>query len=228
MNMKYLIGFIIFTFLGVVISFIVISSVYVFYLKYNNPSTTPLMEIRKNQLGISSVKMEFLPLNKIPKKAIRMVIIAEDCDFYRHNGFNIERIRESIERNIKLGKSKYGASTISQQTARTLMLIPKKTFLRKILEAIITVEMEIILGKDRILELYLNYAEWGKGIFGIQSASKHFYRKSVWNLSDQETAYIVSILPNPLRYSPFSESTLVQKRYELIMHYYNYKQTVVR
>lgn len=202
--------------------FIILSTIYVFYLKYNNPSTTPLMEQRKRELGINQVIHSFTPLNRIPKSVVKMVIIAEDCNFYRHNGIDIEGILIAIEKNLKIGNMKYyGGSTISQQVARTMFLLPEKSFFRKYLELIITFEMELILGKDRILELYLNYAEWGKGIFGISSASKYFFKKGIHSLSFEETARLVAILPNPRIYSPFSNSKLVQNRVDLIKRYYS-------
>ena len=211
--------------LGVVfvfhVIFIFLSSLYVFYLKYNNPKTTPLIEARKRELGIKEVKHSYIPLNHIPSRIVRMVIIAEDCNFYRHNGISLESILIALQKNMKVGNMKYyGGSTISQQTARSMMLIPEKSFFRKYLEFIITLEMELILGKNRIIELYLNYAEWGKGIFGINAASKYFFKKDLYSLSFDESARLVAILPNPMVYSPFSISKLVQNRVELIMKYY--------
>lgn len=202
--------------------FVLLSTIYVVYLKYNNPPTTPLMELRKRELGIKQVMHDFVPLNRIPKSIIKMVVIAEDCNFYRHNGIDFEGILMAVEKNLKIGNMKYyGGSTISQQVARTMFLLPEKSFFRKYLELIITFEMELILGKDRIIELYLNYAEWGKGIFGISSASKYFFKKSLHSLSFEETARLVAILPNPRIYSPFSSSKLVQNRVDLIRRYYN-------
>ncbi|MEN2997663.1 MAG: monofunctional biosynthetic peptidoglycan transglycosylase, partial [Brevinematia bacterium] len=190
------------------------------YLKFNNPKTTPLMEARKRELGIKEVKHSFIPLNRIPSKIVRMLVIAEDCNFYRHTGIDIESITMALQKNLKIGNIRYyGGSTISQQVARTMLLLPEKSFIRKYLELIITIEMELILGKNRIIELYLNYAEWGRGIFGINSASKYFFKKDISSLSIEETARLIAILPNPKIYSPFSESKLVQTRVELIMKY---------
>lgn len=180
------------------------------------------MEVRKRELGINQVMHNFIPLNRIPKSVVKMVVIAEDCNFYRHNGIDLEGIMIAIEKNLKIGNMKYyGGSTISQQVARTMFLLPEKSFFRKYLELIITLEMELILGKDRIIELYLNYAEWGKGIFGISSASKYFFKKGIHSLSFEEAARLVAILPNPRIYSPFSNSRLVQNRVDLIRRYYS-------
>lgn len=180
------------------------------------------MEVRKKELGIKEVKHSYVPLNRIPSKVVRMVIIAEDCNFYRHNGIDLESMFMAFQKNLKVGNMKYyGGSTISQQVARTMVLLPEKNFFRKYLELIITFEMELILGKDRIIELYLNYAEWGRGIFGISSASKHFFKKNISSLSFEETARLIAILPNPKIYSPFSISRLIQSRVELIKRYYN-------
>ncbi|MGB9621398.1 MAG: monofunctional biosynthetic peptidoglycan transglycosylase [Brevinematia bacterium] len=216
--------FIIF-FIGVFIFhliFILISTAYVFYLKYNNPKTTPIMEFRKREFGLNSIKNRFVPLNMIPKSVVKAVLIAEDCNFYRHFGIDFESISLAFKKNLSMGRiSYYGGSTISQQVARTMMLLPTKSFLRKYLEFFITLEMELILGKDRIMELYLNYAEWGKGVFGINSASKYFFKRSIYNLTFEEVARLVAILPNPRKYTPFSVSKLVETRVELIKKYYN-------
>lgn len=209
-------------FLGFNTIFVLLSSFYVLYLKNNNPKTTPLMEARKRELGIDEVKHTYLPLNRIPSSVVRMLIIAEDCNFYRHNGIDMESLITALQKNIKIGNAKYyGGSTISQQLARTMLLLPSKSFFRKYLEAIIALEMELILGKNRIIELYLNYAEWGKGVFGINSASRHFFKKDLSSLSSEEIARLIAILPNPRIYSPFSTSKLVQSRVELIKRYYN-------
>lgn len=204
------------------IVFIILSSSYVVYLKYNNPKTTPLMEYRKRELGLKEVKHNYVPLKRIPRMLTKMLIIAEDYNFYRHRGVDMEGLMLAVNKNVKIGNMKYyGGSTISQQVARTMMLIPKKSFFRKYLELIVALEMELILGKERILELYLNYAEWGKGIFGISSASRHFFKKEVGSLSFEEAVRLVAVLPNPKIYSPFSVSKLVENRVELIKRYYN-------
>ncbi len=200
--------------------FFIVSVSYIFYLKNHNPSTTPLMELRKRQYNIFWVKHSFVKLSEVPKSFVRMLLIAEDCNFYRHSGIDTEGIRLALQKNVRKGVYYYGGSTISQQTARTLFLTPEKSFIRKYLELILTFEMEFILGKDRILELYLNYAEWGKGIFGVQAASKYFFGKDVRKLTEDEAMSLIAILPNPRKYTPFSDSKLVQSRIELIKSYY--------
>lgn len=202
------------------IVFIAISASYVLYLEYHNPSTTPLMELRKNQYKLSNVKQSFVKLKNIPRNVIKIVLIAEDCNFYSHPGIDVEGMKLAFQRNLRKGTYYYGGSTISQQTARTLMLTPEKSLFRKYLELVLTFEIETILGKNRILELYLNYAEWGKGIFGIQAASEYFFGKGIRELSPEEDISLVAILPNPKKYTPFSTSRLVQSRIELIKDYY--------
>lgn len=216
--------FLVFLFLIFVfhIVFFVVSVSYVFYLKYNNPKITPLMELRKREFGFRDIRHSFLPLKMIPKSIVRMVVIAEDCNFYNHPGIDIYGIYLAFKKNLEIGDMRYyGGSTISQQVARTMMLLPNKSFFRKYLELLVTFEMELILGKDRIMELYLNYAEWGRGVFGINSASRYFFKRDVVNLSFEESAHLVAILPNPKVYTPFSVSKLVENRVELIKRYYN-------
>jgi monofunctional biosynthetic peptidoglycan transglycosylase len=119
-----------------------------------------------------------VPLNKISPYLVKAVLIAEDDKFYRHEGFDWDALQKALEKNLKEGKIKYGGSTISQQLAKNLYLSPSKNPIRKIKEAILTVRLEKALGKRRILELYLNIAEWGLGVFGAEAASRYYFGKS--------------------------------------------------
>ena len=122
-----------------------------------------------------------------------------------------------MEKDIKAGKFKAGGSTISQQLAKNLYLSPSKNPLRKIEEAVITWRMEKILSKKRILELYLNVAEWGDmGIFGIEAAAGHHYGKPASALTPDESARLASVLPNPRKYNPAGDSKYVVNRSNLI------------
>jgi monofunctional biosynthetic peptidoglycan transglycosylase len=148
--------------------------------------------------------------------AAKAVLIAEDDKFWQHEGFDLEAMQKAIEKDIKLGKLKYGGSTISQQLAKNLFLSPSKNPLRKVKEAILTWRIENNLSKRRILELYLNVAEWGDGIFGIEAASRHYYGKSAAELTPMEAARLVVVLPNPLKYNPTGTSKYVEKRAEIV------------
>ncbi|MEP7382408.1 MAG: monofunctional biosynthetic peptidoglycan transglycosylase [Gemmatimonadota bacterium] len=131
----------------------------------------------------------------------RAVLASEDDRFYLHNGFDFEEIGNAIER-AKRGRRLRGASTISQQVAKNLFLWEGRSFVRKGLEAWLTVVLEVCLSKDRILDLYLNLAEWGDGVFGAEMAARTHYRKSAKSLSRDEAARLAAVLPSPLRWSP--------------------------
>jgi monofunctional biosynthetic peptidoglycan transglycosylase len=190
-------------------------------LKTENPRKTSFMEYREREWEREGkkyrIQQKWVPLSRISPYLIKAVLIAEDDKFWSHEGFDYEALQKAIEKDIKAKKFKLGGSTISQQLAKNLYLSPSKNPLRKIREAIITLRMERALTKKRILELYLNVVEWGdRGIFGIESASRHYFGKTASELSAEEAARLASILPNPRKYNPLSESRYVTHRSNLI------------
>ncbi|BAU22883.1 peptidoglycan transglycosylase [Caldimicrobium thiodismutans] len=192
------------------------------YLKRENPGLTAMMKYRQKQWEREGknikLRQSWVPLKKISPYLIKAVLIAEDDKFYRHAGFDLDALEKALEKNLQAGKIKYGGSTISQQTAKNLFLSPSKNPIRKIQEAILTFRLERTLSKKRILEIYLNIAEWGQGIFGIEEASKFYYRKSASGLTPWESARLASVLPNPLKYNPLGNSPYVEKRSRLIYY----------
>jgi len=190
-------------------------------LQRKNPGKTAFMthrEIEWEFKGLKNRKIQhvYVPLSKISPYAAKAVLIAEDDKFYSHEGFDFEAMQKAIEKDIKLGKLKYGGSTISQQLAKNLFLSPTKNPLRKIKEAILTWRIENNLSKRRILELYLNVAEWGDGVFGIEAASRHYFGKSAAELAPMEAARLAVVLPNPLKLNPAGTSKYVEKRAEIV------------
>ncbi|MCX5718164.1 MAG: monofunctional biosynthetic peptidoglycan transglycosylase [Nitrospirae bacterium] len=190
-------------------------------LKKYNPKKTSFMEYRerewKRQGKKYRIQQKWVPISQISPYLIKAVLIAEDDKFWSHEGFDYEAMQKAMEKDIKAGKFKAGGSTISQQLAKNLYLSPSKNPLRKIEEAVITWRMEKILSKKRILELYLNVAEWGDtGIFGIEAAAGHYYGKPVSNLTPDESARLASVLPNPRRYNPLGDLKYVVNRSNLI------------
>jgi monofunctional biosynthetic peptidoglycan transglycosylase len=151
-----------------------------------------------------------------------MIIRVEDGSFFTHHGVLLSAFKNAWQLNKRFGKPVYGGSTITMQTARTLFLNPEKSYLRKYLEILIALEMELILGKDRIFELYLNYAEWGKGIFGIEAASRHHYKKSVLGLSTDQAIRLVTLLSSPIKYTPYTlhKNGILQSRYAYLVERY--------
>ena len=190
------------------------------YLKNNRPAKTAFMEYRENAWRREGVNKKitniWVPLNRISPYAMKAVIIAEDDKFWSHEGFDFEAMQKALEKDIKKKKFKAGGSTISQQLAKNLYLSPSKNPVRKIKEAILTWRMERNLSKRRIMELYLNVAEWGDGVFGIEAAARKHYGKSAAALGPREAAVLASILPNPIKYKPHGSSRYVVNRSERI------------
>ncbi len=183
-------------------------------LKKKNPGKTAFMEYREDtwlKKGIrKKINNVWVPLSHISPYVLKAVIIAEDDHFWSHEGFDFDAIQKALEKDIKKMKLKAGGSTISQQLAKNLYLSPAKDPIRKIKEAILTWRLENNLSKRRILELYLNVAEWGDGIFGIELAAQTNYGKHASELNAREAATLVTVLPNPRRYKPNGNSKYVE------------------
>ncbi|HNQ44387.1 MAG TPA: biosynthetic peptidoglycan transglycosylase [Candidatus Cloacimonadota bacterium] len=172
--------------------------------------------------GYPIYKREYIPLKNIPERTQAMLITVEDGNFYRHFGFDWEMIRIARERNRKAGKIRFGASTISNQLARSIFLTTDRNYLRKYLEVQATVIMEVFMTKKRMLELYFNYVEWGKGVYGIETASLAYYGKSTARLNREQSMRMLSILSNPVKYTPhtYASSPSARERYQLMNRYH--------
>lgn len=138
----------------------------------------------------------FLPLGELPPLLVRAVLESEDGGFYGHNGFELAEIQDALAEGGRLR----GASTITQQLAKNLFLSRERTLSRKVREAFATLALEAAVGKRRILELYLNLAEWGDGVNGIGEAARHWFGKDPRQLSPKEAAFLATVIPNPVRY----------------------------
>ncbi len=171
-------------------------------LTFLNPKITSLMIFRNGLRKQKNNKIIFIPLKYIPKRIQANVIGVEDEHFYKHIGIDPEAITRAYNINKRLGYKHSGGSTITQQLARTLFLIPKKNYLRKYLEIVIALELDLILPKKRILELYFNYIEFGNGIYGIGRASYYYYSKSFYDLNKDEINKLITIIPSPIKYNP--------------------------
>jgi monofunctional biosynthetic peptidoglycan transglycosylase len=148
------------------------------------------------------VERLWIPLNAMAASLPAAVIAAEDARFCRHPGLDLAEIRDAIEDADTLGEVR-GASTLSQQTAKNLFLWPGRSFLRKLLEAPLALWLDLVLGKRRVLEIYLNVAEWGpNGEFGAEAAARRAFGKSARNLSPREAAMLAGALPNPMKRDP--------------------------
>jgi len=173
------------------------------------PPVTPLMLIRAAE-G-EPIQQKWVPLARISPWLPRAVIASEDARFCLHHGFDFEEIGAALER-YRAGHRLRGASTLSQQTAKNLLLWPGRVFLRKILEAYITVLLELGWSKSRILEVYLNIVEWGPGIYGAETAAGTYFHKPAAALSRHEAALLAAVLPNPRVLSAGHPSAYVEER----------------
>ena len=156
----------------------------------------------------------WVPIDRIPAHLISALISAEDINFFHHQGFDLDGLRSALAANLKAGRAVRGGSTISQQLAKNLFLSPEKTFVRKLQEALLTWELEQLFDKKQILEYYLNIIEWGPGIYGIARAAEHYFRKTPGQLTVKESAYLCTIIPNPVRYYVFFYQGSVSPQWE--------------
>lgn len=164
------------------------------------PPVTPLMLIRAAE-GYGIAK-DWVALSDISPHLQRAVIAAEDAKFCLHRGFDWDAVENAVERYQKKRRRVLGASTISMQTSKNLFLWPGRTFLRKGVEAYLTVWLEALLPKERILELYLNEIEWGPGIYGAEAAARHYFGVEASALSLHQAALLAAVLPNPIFWHP--------------------------
>lgn len=163
------------------------------------------------------IQYDWVSLNDISPAMQLAVIAAEDQRFPDHFGFDFDAIRQAIRHNEKSKKSIRGASTLSQQTAKNLMLWHGQNWLRKGLEVPATLLLELTWSKKRILEVYLNIAEFGNGLFGVEAASRYYFKKSAKNLTPNEAALLAAVLPNPIIYKVNKPGALVRKRQQWIL-----------
>lgn len=185
-------------------------------LALQNPKTTEYIQLYvRKQLKKGKkpvVMMQWTPLRQISPHLRHAVVIAEDDMFYRHHGVDWESFRKAVDYNLKKGRFARGASTITQQVARNLYLSPSKNPLRKVKEMLIAWRLERALTKDRILELYLNIAEWGVGVYGAQAASQIYFGKSASMLEVDEAVALAAALPSPWRLNPPKQGPKMAKR----------------
>jgi monofunctional biosynthetic peptidoglycan transglycosylase len=173
------------------------------------PPITPLMVIRS--LDGLPTHRQWVPLSRISPNLGAAVMTTEDQNFCRHRGFDVEAIRAAWASYEQGGRLR-GASTISQQTAKNLFLWPGQDYVRKGLEAYLTVWLELLWPKQRILEVYLNIIEWGPGIYGAEAAAQAHFGRPAASLTRQQAALLASVLPNPRQWSPTRPGPHVERR----------------
>ncbi|WP_460573632.1 monofunctional biosynthetic peptidoglycan transglycosylase [Flavobacterium koreense] len=186
---------------------------------------TPLMITRAIEQKIDGQEMtcshDWVPLEDISVNLQKAVIASEDGNFLKHSGFDFKAMQKAFKNNNR-GKKLKGGSTISQQTAKNVFLWQGRSYIRKGLEAYFTFLIEIVWGKERIMEVYLNSIEMGKGVYGAEAAAEHWYRTDAKNLTKIQAAGIAAILPNPRKYKATNSSSYIEKRKGKIVRVMNH------
>jgi monofunctional glycosyltransferase len=171
-------------------------------LRKKPPATTAFIEAERAEKPGLTIRQSWMPLDSIPRTLRRMVLVAEDAKFYSHQGFDLEQIEYALVANHQAGRKMRGASTITQQTAKNLYLGGEKELSRKVREAVLALLLEQTLDKDRILEIYLNIAQFGPGVFGVREGARFHFGMDVRALSQEQMLSLVSLLPSPERWNP--------------------------
>jgi monofunctional biosynthetic peptidoglycan transglycosylase len=198
----------------------------VLWLSLRNPSGSAFMDHTLAELRLkdpeASIKYQWVPYEKISASLKRAVIASEDSNFANHGGVEWEAIRKAWEYNRKQearGRSKRrGGSTITQQLAKNIFLSSERSYIRKGQELILAYMIELVMSKERILELYLNVAQWGKDVFGAEAAARHYYGTSAARLSQSQAARLAAMLPNPAYYDAHRGTSYINARTNTIQH----------
>jgi monofunctional glycosyltransferase len=193
----------------------------IWWWRDHDPSTTAFMEaslerIRAKNPG-GKLLHAWVPYDRISPHLKRAVVAAEDAKFADHEGFDWEAIEKAMEKNRKRGKVISGASTISQQLAKNLFLSAERTPWRKGQEALITVMIEHVMDKRRILEIYLNTIEWGDGVFGAEAAARHYFGTSAAALGPEPSARLAAMVPNPRFYDRNRNTPWLMRKSQMIL-----------
>ena len=201
---------------------------HIWYWAGHNPQSTAFMDNRLERMRDknprAALRYQWVPYNRISNNLKRAIIAAEDAKFLDHEGFDWEAIQKAYEKNLKKGKVVSGGSTISQQLAKNLFLSGDRTWWRKAQEAVITIMIETMLSKRRILEIYLNIIEWGDGVFGAEAAARFHYGIPAASLGTEQAARLAAMVPSPRRYAPGRETAYLQRRTEIILSRMNAAQ----
>ena len=192
----------------------------VLWLSVRNPGSSAFMDATLATLRVSdpqaSLKYQWVPYDQISQNLKRAVVASEDANFTDHEGVEWDAIRKAWEYNKKQaerGKSKMrGGSTITQQLAKNLFLSGSRSYWRKGQELILTYMIEFVMSKERILELYLNVAQWGRDVFGAEAAAQHYYGSSAARLTQYQAATLAAMLPNPAYYDSHRNTRYLRSR----------------
>ena len=182
----------------------------------HNPTSTAFM---REQLAVlqeknpeAELQYRWRDYRRISTHLKRAVIASEDAKFVQHDGFDWDGIQNALEKNLEKGRVVAGGSTISQQLAKNLFLSTRRTPWRKMQEVVITVMLEAMMSKRRILEIYLNVIEWGNGVFGAEAASRHYFGTGAQGLSAYQAAKLAAMIPNPRFYDKHRSTRYLSRR----------------
>lgn len=204
----------------IILYFVAFSVAWVLLYRFVNPPTTWLILTKSGTKDVrkSIPKRKWIAYKDLSDNLKRAAIAGEDANFMNHHGFDTKAIEEAYKKNLA-GKAKRGGSTISQQTAKNVFLWPHRSWLRKGFESWFTFLIEILWGKERILEVYLNVIETGNGLFGMEAACQFYYQKSAKSLSKRQAALLIAVLPNPVRWTPNAPTPFINRKVNTIVRY---------
>ena len=193
----------------------------VWWWRGHDPQTTAFMQARLEQMRgrnpEAKLQRVWMPYDRISPHLKRAIVVAEDAKFVDHEGFDWEAIEKAREKNRRKGKVVAGGSTISQQLAKNLFLSADRTPWRKGQEALITVMIENVMDKRRILEIYLNVIEWGDGVFGAEAAARHYFGSGASALGPEASARLAAMVPNPRFYDRHRNTTWLARQTQRIL-----------
>jgi monofunctional glycosyltransferase len=213
--------FALFAVAAVALGWLVWIAAHIGWYRYEPPRQTAFMTHRlaeaRAQNPNATQQYRWVPYSRISVQLKRAMIAAEDSKFSDHDGFDWNGIQNALEKNRKKGRVVAGGSTITQQLAKNLFLSPERSYWRKAEEALITVLLEVMLPKRRILELYLNVIEWGNGVFGAEAAARHYFGVSAAQLSGEEAARLAAMTPSPRLFERRPDSAYLAARAATIL-----------
>lgn len=190
-------------------------------LRWKNPASTAFISTERERLQqvspSTAIRWNWVAYGAISTSVKRAVIASEDAGFSQHDGIDWEAMEKAARENLRKGKIRKGGSTITMQLAKNLYLSSDRSYLRKAQEVVIAGMLELMLDKKRILELYLNVAEWGVGVFGIEAAARHYFGVSAAELDEGQAAWLAAILPAPKRFDRNRESDWISEKTFIIL-----------
>lgn len=209
-------------FFRILLGWFIVSSLWVVLYAFVRPPLTPIMMINFLTDGMSGqwhwIEKRWVDLEAISPHLVRAVIAAEDARFFEHQGFDWDAIEKARQLNARYqGRRVYGASTISMQTAKNVFLWHGRNYIRKALEAYFTVLVEVVWGKRRIMEMYLNVVEFAPGVYGAEAAANRYWKKSARQLTASEAALMAAVLPNPRRWRFWQPTSYIRHRQATIL-----------